>query len=151
MQLDANCVVAYYLSRFTLASESGRSSKPPKSLGVSKWDDAFMLFFPRLRNGRSASQYRNSLKNRRETVDPFFPGNRVGWYQKAPPANVQLVIDTLSDKTEEEILSMIEPFMCHATTKYSLVELDSALDRETIPCLCCIRRYGRELPDTIDI
>lgn len=151
MQLDANCVVAYFLSRFTVASESGRSSKPPKSLGVSKWDDAFMLFFPRLRNGRSASKYRNSLKNRRENVDPLFPGNRVGWYQKAPPSNIQLVVDTLADKTEEEILSMIEPFMCHATTKYSLVELDSALDRKIIPCLCCIRLYGSELPDTIDI
>ena len=151
MELDANCVVAYYLSRFTVALESGRSSKPPKSLNVSKWDDAFMLFFPRLRKDRSAIQYRNSLKNRREVVDPFFPGNRVGWYQKAPPANIQQVIDNLADRTDADILSLIEPYMCHATTKFSLVELDSALDRGIIPCQCCVRRYGNELPDNIAI
>lgn len=151
MQLDAFSVVAYFLSRFTVVRETGYGSKPPATLMVTKWDDAMMLFFPRLRGEKSAVQFRNSLKTRRERVDPFFPGGRVGWYQYAPSQELQDVIDVLADKSEKEVLGLLEPYICFATLKYSVVELDGAIAHETIPCTCCVRRYGKDVPDTIGL
>jgi hypothetical protein len=151
MQLDAFSVVAYFLSRFTVVRDTGHGSKPPATLQVTKWDDAMMLFFPRLRGEKSAVQFRNSLKTRRERVDPFFPGGRVGWYQYAPSQELQDVIDTLASKSEAEILTILEPYICFATLKYSVVELDGAINHAILPCTCCVRRYGESVALSIEV
>lgn len=151
MQLDAFSVVAYFLSRFTVVRGTGYGSKPPSCLKVGKWDDAMMLFYPRLRGEKNAVQFRNSIKTRRERVDPFFPGGRVGWYQHTPSQELQDVIDTLASKSEHEVLALLEPYICCATLKYSLVELDGAIQHEVLPCTCCIRHYGQEVSCIIEV
>ena len=65
--------VGYFLSKF------GKNS-PPTILNTSKWKDAYNLFYEKLSNGRTVSQFEHSLKNSRDTFDGYFSDTeREGW------------------------------------------------------------------------
>ena len=74
-------VVAYYLSRCGVRIPN-RRCKPPRSLRVKTWKSAYDTFFDVLGDGRTRSQFRNSLKNVRDTFDTLFDNGRRGWVNK---------------------------------------------------------------------
>lgn len=53
---------AWYLSKYG-------KSQPPVRLGVQKWKEAYDLFYPRFGAGKTANEFRNSLKNSRDRFD----------------------------------------------------------------------------------
>ena len=58
-------MVGYFLSRF------GKSS-PPDRLNISKWKNAYIVFYNKLSEGRSVTQFEHSLKNSRDAFDGYF-------------------------------------------------------------------------------
>ena len=71
-------IVAYYLSKYC-ERQSGGASRPPRALSVRTWQSAYEIFFDALGAGRTISQFRNSMKNARDTFDALFENGRVGW------------------------------------------------------------------------
>ena len=82
-------LVAYFLSRCGSSSAEGRPAKPPAQLAVRTWRQAFELFRASLGQGRSAAEFRNSLKNARDLFDGHNQASgRSGWREKeAGPAS----------------------------------------------------------------
>jgi predicted HNH restriction endonuclease len=74
-------VAAYYLSRCG-SPDLPRSTLPPAALGNQAWNAAYDTFFEVMGDGRSRAQFRNSLKNARDTFDIIFDNGRVGWKDK---------------------------------------------------------------------
>ena len=74
-------MVSYYLSRCG-QFPSENDADPPAGLGVTSWKAAYDFFFEALGDGRTPSQFRNSLKNARDTFDILFDNGRVGWRDK---------------------------------------------------------------------
>lgn len=68
--------VAWYLSKYG-------KSQPPVGLGVLKWKEAYALFYPRFGAGKTASEFRNSLKNSRDRFDSWLIDERIGWRDRA--------------------------------------------------------------------
>lgn len=75
-------LVAYYLSRFGERDTVTGVVRPPRSLGVVKWADAYDKFRFSLGRGREPKSFRNSLKNARDTFDSHLASGRVGWRLK---------------------------------------------------------------------
>jgi hypothetical protein len=71
-------LASYYLSRCGDVVDE-KASGPPKKLGVKSWKDAYELFFDAMGDGREQTQFRNSLKNARDTFDVLFDNGRIGW------------------------------------------------------------------------
>ena len=74
-------IAAYYLSRCGEQVPGGQS-KPPTALGVGTWKAAYDFFFNTLGDGRTRPQFRNSIKNARDTFDILFENGRIGWIDK---------------------------------------------------------------------
>ena len=74
-------ISAYFLSRCGEQVADGHS-KPPRVLGVKSWKEAYDLFFDALGDGRTPAQFRNSMKNARDTFDTLFENGRIGWVDK---------------------------------------------------------------------
>lgn len=64
--------VAWFLSKYG-------EQKPPAVLSVSTWKEAFALFYPRFGNGKTSSEFHNSLKNSRDRFDSWLSNTRRGW------------------------------------------------------------------------
>ena len=74
-------IVAYYLSRCG-QQVAGRKSGPPRALDVRTWKEAYELFFDVMGDGRTPTQFSNSIKNARDTFDILFKNGRIGWVDK---------------------------------------------------------------------
>lgn len=72
-------VAGYYLSRCGTKSSPGQADGPPSAIGVSTWNAAYDFFYDAMGDGRSPEQFRNSLKNTRDTFDHLFSNGRTGW------------------------------------------------------------------------
>ena len=57
---------------------------PQPQLQVSKWCEAYDLFFTRLSSGRTRSSFRNTLKNARDMFDGHSDSGRSGWRESSP-------------------------------------------------------------------
>ena len=76
--------VAWYLSKYG-------KSQPLVGLGVQKWKEAYALFYPRFGAGKTASEFRNRLKNSRDRFDSWLSDVRVGWRdEQGAPAPGQI-------------------------------------------------------------
>lgn len=65
--------VGYYLSKY------GKND-PPEKLNVSKWNEAYRMFYEALNGGRPVLEFEHSLKNSRDGFDSYFiDTNREGW------------------------------------------------------------------------
>lgn len=71
-------IASYWLSRCGQHHDD-RSASPPSALGVKTWKEAYECFFDAMGDGRSLSQFRNSMKNARDTFDILFDNGRIGW------------------------------------------------------------------------
>lgn len=111
-------LVAYYLASCGWL-DTNRISYPPKLLKVSDWGSAYDIFYMPLGGGRTASQFRNSLKNARDLFDAHIPwANRVGWrmagHHTAPAPMTDLAQQVFSDchgKSESELYERISVFI----------------------------------------
>ena len=74
-------LAAYYFSRCSERVPGGRS-KPPSALRAGTWKAAYDQFFDALGDGRTPVQFRNSLKNARDTYDILFDNGRIGWIDR---------------------------------------------------------------------
>ena len=65
--------VGYFLSRFG-------KNRPPDHLNITKWKNAYKVFYNKLSEGRTVSQFEHSLKNSRDAFDGYFSETkREGW------------------------------------------------------------------------
>ena len=71
-------IVSYYLARCGVRPSNG-PTRPPAALYASTWKDAYDTFFDAMADGRTPSQFRNSMKNSRDTFDILFENGRIGW------------------------------------------------------------------------
>ena len=55
---------------------------PPVALPATTWKAAYDVFYDALGDGRTPSQFRNSMKNARDTFDILFNNGRIGWRDK---------------------------------------------------------------------
>lgn len=74
-------IASYYLARCG-ENASNRPAKPPAALGVATWKAAYDSFYVAMGDGRTPSQFRNSMKNARDTFDTLFTNGRIGWIDK---------------------------------------------------------------------
>lgn len=75
-------IVSYWLARCGVR-KGDSAALPPACLGVRTWKAAYERFFYSMGDGRSPAQFRNSLKNARDTFDILFENGRIGWVDRA--------------------------------------------------------------------
>ena len=71
-------VVGYYLARCGKSISDGRIG-PPGALGVVTWSEAYDIFYDAMGDGRTRTQFRNSLKYTRNGFDNLIENGRIGW------------------------------------------------------------------------
>jgi 5-methylcytosine-specific restriction endonuclease McrBC GTP-binding regulatory subunit McrB len=111
-------MVGYFLSRF------GKNS-PPSRLNISKWKDAYKIFYDKLSEGRSVSQFEHSLKNSRDAFDGYFSDTeREGW--KADDGSPSMLsgysLDIYNDYenlSEDEVFLKIESFISKSNKNHN--------------------------------
>lgn len=74
-------IASYWLARCGVR-QSGAAAMPPAALGVDTWKAAYDSFFDAMGDGRSPSQFRNSMKNARDSFDTLFDNGRIGWIDR---------------------------------------------------------------------
>ena len=74
-------IASYWLARCGVQRE-GQAATPPAALDVSTWKAAYDSFFDAMGDGRSQTQFRNSMKNARDTFDILFDNGRIGWVDR---------------------------------------------------------------------
>lgn len=104
-------IAGYYLSRCG-RRDNGRPAGPPEALGVESWTAAYDFFYDAMGDGRTLSQFRNSLKNTRDTFDHLFDNGRVGWINqdgKQPSIrnNFARINEEWKDRSDSELESFL--------------------------------------------
>ena len=74
-------IASYWLSRCGVRNNLGPST-PPVALGVTTWKAAYDSFFDAMGDGRTPIQFRNSMKNARDSFDTLFDNGRIGWVDR---------------------------------------------------------------------
>lgn len=74
-------IASYYLSRCGHRGNKEAAS-PPAALGAGSWKDAYDVFYDAMGDGRTPQQFRNSMKNARDTFDILFDNGCIGWVDK---------------------------------------------------------------------
>ena len=115
---DALVLTGYFLSRCTV-KVSGHRPRPPACLASKTWSDAYDLFYPELGAGRTKLQFRNTLRNTRDTFDPLFENGRRGWHDDTSRMSKlserdQTMHDDWKAKPDDALRSAVLPF-CRPT------------------------------------
>ncbi|MXY08927.1 MAG: hypothetical protein F4Y61_09800 [Rhodothermaceae bacterium] len=71
-------VAGYYLARCGKHTSDGRIG-PPDALDVVTWSEAYDIFYDAMGDGRTRTQFRNSLNYTRNEFDNLFENGRIGW------------------------------------------------------------------------
>lgn len=74
-------IASYWLARCG-ERESLKPASPPSALGTGTWKAAYDSFYDAMGDGRTPSQFRNSMKNARDTFDILFDNGRIGWVDR---------------------------------------------------------------------
>ncbi|RMA40889.1 hypothetical protein D9R08_17155 [Rhodophyticola porphyridii] len=74
-------IASYWLARCGVR-ENESAAAPPAALGVTTWKAAYDSFLDAMGDGRTPSQFRNSMKNARDTFDILFDNGRIGWVDR---------------------------------------------------------------------
>ena len=100
---DEMWLAAYAMAR------CGDDGAPPAWLGTASWNEAYDQFYPRLNDGRTRDSFAHSLKNARDTFDPYVDHPvRTGWRasdHSIPPPRpaVQKILDTWKGQPDEAL------------------------------------------------
>lgn len=121
--------VAYFLAR---CGGIGNGGAPPQ-LGVTTWKESYELFWRKLNQGRTIEQFRNSLKNSRDSFDSHITGGRIGWRDDSPDRDPQklpsLALEVWADwsgRSDDELFD----FVSKMTTSGLLLPDDSDEDSD---------------------
>lgn len=71
-------VAGYYLARCGKRTSDGRIG-PPDALDVVTWSKAYDIFYDAMGDGRTRTQFRNSMNYTRNEFDNLFENGRIGW------------------------------------------------------------------------
>ncbi|HCD1616949.1 TPA: HNH endonuclease [Serratia marcescens] len=123
-------VAAYYLSRCGVKMSNGNTAPPKLVSSNSKWKEAYDFFYKVMGNGRSNEQFRNTMKNARDTFDVLFDNNRIGWIDKnghQPSLNINFsnVHDDWKDRTDEELEGFVTSLVIYSSPQD---DVESLLD-----------------------
>lgn len=78
---DDMMAASYYLARCGIRA-SDENTKPPAALKAPTWAAAYDVFYRSMGDGRERSQFRNSMKNARDSFDILFDNGRIGWVDR---------------------------------------------------------------------
>ena len=100
-------IASYWLSRCGSRDTDG-PSPPPSALCVGTWKAAYDSFYDAMGDGRTPSQFRNSMKNARDTFDILFENGRIGWVdrdgkQPSMSSGFKRVHDEWRDRSDDEL------------------------------------------------
>ena len=104
-------IASYYLARCG-EHTSNRSAGPPAALDVETWKAAYDIFYDAMGDGRTPSQFRNSMKNARDTFDIHFDNGRIGWIdrdgqQPSLSNDFKLVYEEWKDRSVQELETFV--------------------------------------------
>lgn len=103
-------IASYWLARCGVRHE-GKAAFPPASLDVATWKSAYDSFFDAMGDGRSLTQFRNSMKNARDSFDILFDNGRIGWVDRdgQPPLSpsFQRVHEEWQERSDKELESFV--------------------------------------------
>jgi 5-methylcytosine-specific restriction protein A len=104
-------ITSYWLSRCGQKVEAGPSD-PPISLDVRTWKAAYDIFYDAFGDGRTPQQFRNSIKNARDTFDILFDNGRIGWtdrngQQSSGSNSFQRVHEEWKDRQDQELEAFV--------------------------------------------
>jgi predicted HNH restriction endonuclease len=104
-------IASYYLARCGTRLTDEPAS-PPKALEAETWQTAYDIFYDAMGDGRTPSQFRNSLKNARDTFDTLFDNGRIGWIDKdGKPTSMsnsfRRVHDEWKSRSDEELEAFV--------------------------------------------
>lgn len=104
-------LASYWLARCGV-NRNEKSSLPPSALNTKKWNEAYDFFYDAVGDGRSLSQFRNSMKNARDSFDILFDNGRAGWVDaegRRPTLSDRLrsVHDEWRDRSSEELEAVV--------------------------------------------
>lgn len=116
----AMMVASYWLSRCGDVTRPG-PARPPSILGVRSWKQAYDLFFELMADGRGGDQFRNSMKNTRDTFDVLHDNGRVGWVDKIDHGgslsqSFLRIHEEWKDRPDEELTALVMSLMTGLTT-----------------------------------
>src|SRR5690348_837285 len=100
-------LVAYALAR------CGEGAHPPAWLDTKSWKEAYGQFWPALGDGRTRDSFARSLKNARDTLDPYVERPaRIGWrapdHSVAPPRpRVVQVLESWAAQSNEGLCDAV--------------------------------------------
>lgn len=109
----AMLLAAYYLARCG-EFDGSAPAKPPASLNVSSWKDAYNLFFDTMSDGRDLNQFQNSLKNARDTFDYLFENGREGWKRYDGSQNLPPIFQKIHEQWHSTEDSELEDYIINA-------------------------------------
>lgn len=100
-------IASYWLARCGVR-DSERPATPPAALGVETWKAAYDSFYDAMGDGRTLSQFRNSMKNARDTFDILFDNGRIGWVdsdrqQPSLSTSFKRIHDEWIERSDEEL------------------------------------------------
>lgn len=100
-------ISSYWLARCGIRHQE-KAATPPAALDVGKWKAAYDSFFDAMGDGRSPAQFRNSMKNARDTFDILFDNGRIGWVdrngkQPSMSASFRRVQEEWKERSDEEL------------------------------------------------
>jgi predicted restriction endonuclease len=118
--------IGYFLSR------EGKEN-PPSQLETTSWSKAYLLFYNKLNEGRTPTEFKNSLKNVRDQFDSYFPKTkREGWKEKkdhSKPSKLsntlQKTFDKYKNSNSDEIWERIKRFI-DTSFDFSAKEINDA-------------------------
>lgn len=74
-------IASYWLARCGVR-KGERAAAPPAALGIASWKAAYDSFYDAMGDGRTPTQFRNSMKNARDVFDLLFDNGRIGWVDR---------------------------------------------------------------------
>lgn len=113
-------IVGYYLARCGERANE-EADGPPRALNVNTWKEAYDIFYDALGDGRSLLQFRNSMKNARDTFDTLFENGRIGWIgdgtnNASLSTGFQAVHEHWNLRSEEELETYVFGLLGRTTT-----------------------------------
>lgn len=100
-------IASYWLSRCGVRKGENPAS-PPAALETATWNSAYDSFFDSMGDGRTLKQFRNSMKNARDTFDVLFDNGRTGWVGRegehsALSSSFQVIHEQWQMRTDQEL------------------------------------------------
>ena len=108
---DSMLIVGYYLARCGKPA-SNKKWSPPAALGAKSWKEAYNFFYEAVGDDRTPLQFRNSIRNTRDTFDILLDNDGVGWkdkdgHQPKLSARLEQVHEHWKNRSDKELETFV--------------------------------------------